>query len=129
MAEGKRRALKGMLATWEQRKARRKSEGEQVADGCPRPCAMHKSPPSLSVLLAGPGRPPWDALCLLRVFLAVPLLGVGDAPTSVHRLLHSNPTFAHYCDFLSCDVLKQAASGPRVGYPAYRCARNSLRRS
>lgn len=66
-----------------------------------------KSPPPLSILLAGPGRPPCDALCLLRAFLAAPLLGVGDDPTSVYRLLHSNPTFAHACDFLGRDALKQ----------------------
>jgi hypothetical protein len=46
-------------------------------------------------------------LCLLRAFLAAPLLGVGDDPTAVYRLLHSNPTFAHACDFLSRDALKQ----------------------
>jgi len=121
VAEGKQQALRGMLAAWEQRKASRKrAEGEPAAEifvtPSP-PCTddlpealrdVTKSPPPLRVLLSGPGRPPCDALCLLRAFLAAPLLGVGDDPTSVHRLLHSNPAFAHACDFLSRDALKQA---------------------
>ena len=120
VAEGRQQALKGMLAVWEQRKESRKGEGEQAADvfvTASPPCVddlpealrdVTKSPPPLSVLLSGPGRPPCDALCLLRAFLAAPLLGVGDDPTSVYRLLHSNPTFAHYCDFLSHVALRQA---------------------
>jgi hypothetical protein len=119
MAEGKQQALEGMLVAWEQRKANRKQANGAQADvlvTASPPCMddlpealrdFTKSPPPLSVLLAGPGRPPCDALCLLRAFLAAPLLGVGDDPTSVHRLLHSNPTFAHSCDFLSRDALKQ----------------------
>jgi hypothetical protein len=121
VAEGKQQALQGMLAVREQRKARRKqAEGGQAAEvfvtvsppcGEDLPAALRdftKSPPPLSVVLSGPGRPPCDALCLLRAFLAAPLLGVGDDPTSVHRLLHNNPTFAHSCGFLGRDVLKQA---------------------
>jgi hypothetical protein len=65
---------------------------------CPRP---------LSVIVGGAGRPPCDALCLLRAFVAAPVLGVADNPTSVHRLLRSNPTFAHLCGFLGREALKQ----------------------
>lgn len=53
-----------------------------------------------------PGALPCDALCLRRAFLAAPLLGLGDDPTSVHRLLHSNPAFAHICGFLGPNVMK-----------------------
>ncbi len=118
VARGQQQALEGVLAAWEQRKANRKhAEGAAdvlVTASPPRvadlPEALRdftQSPPPLSVLLAGPGRPPGDALCLLRAFLAAPLLGVGDDSTSVHRLLHSNPTFAHSCDFLGRHALKQ----------------------
>lgn len=118
VARGQQQALEGVLAVWEQRKANRK-QAEGAADvlvTASPPCVddlpealrdFTKSPPPLSVLLAGPGRPPGDALCLLRAFLAAPLLGVGDDSTSVHRLLHSNPTFAHSCDFLGRHALKQ----------------------
>ena len=120
MAAGKQQAQQEMLAVWEQRKTSRKQAGgEQVADilvsAAPSciddlPEALRdftKSPPPLSDILSGAGRPPCDALCLLRAFLAAPLLGVGDDPTSVHRLLHSNPTFAHRCDFLGRGALRQ----------------------
>ena len=118
VAASKQQALEGMLAVWEERKANRKqAEGAAdvlvtasppLVDDLPEALRdFTKTPPPLSVLLAGPGRPPCDALCLLRAFLAAPLLGVGDAPTSVYRLLHSNPTFAHACDFLGRDTLKQ----------------------
>lgn len=56
-------------------------------------------PPTMGTLLGGPGRPPCDALCLLRAFLAAPVLGLGEGPTAVHRLLRSNPTFARACGF------------------------------
>jgi hypothetical protein len=66
-----------------------------------------KRPPAISDLLRGPGRPPCDALCLLRSYLGAPVVGAGDGPTEVHRLLHSNPTFARACGFLGRDALKQ----------------------
>jgi hypothetical protein len=68
---------------------------------------LSKRPQRLTTILSGPGRPPCDGLCLLRAFLAAPLLGVGDDPTSVHRLLHSNPTFARSCGFLGPRAMKQ----------------------
>jgi hypothetical protein len=118
VAAGKQQALEGMLAVWEERKAaRQQAEGAAnvfvtasppLVDDLPEALRdFTKTPPPLSILLAGPGRPPCDALCLLRAFLAAPLLGVGDAPTSVYRLLHSNPTFAHACDFLGRGARKQ----------------------
>lgn len=64
-------------------------------------------PPQLSDLLSGPGRPPIDALCLMRAFLAAPLLLDRDDPTSVHRLLHSNPVFARACGFLGPQATKE----------------------
>lgn len=118
VATSKQQALEGMLAVWEERKAIRQ-RAERAADVLVTvspplvddlPEALRdftKPPPPLSILLAGPGRPPCDASCLLRAFLAAPLLGVGDAPTSVYRLLHSNPTFAHACGFLGRDALRQ----------------------
>ena len=63
-------------------------------------------PPTLRDLLDGPGRPPCDALCLIRAFLAAPLLGIDDSPAAIHILLRSNPTFAHACGFLGRDVSK-----------------------
>lgn len=118
IAAGKQQALEGMLAAWEERKAtRQQAEGgadvlvtasPPVGDDLPEALRdFTKTPPPLRILLAGPGRPPCDALCLLRAFLAAPLLGVGDDPTSVYRLLHSNPTFAHACEFLGRGALKQ----------------------
>ncbi len=63
-------------------------------------------PPPLSNILDGPGRPPCDALCLMRAFLAAPLLDVTDSPTAVHRLLRSNPTYARACGFRGPASLK-----------------------
>lgn len=116
-------ALQGMLNEIEQRKARRKAgdaEQGQAADVFVDPSPnvddeslppslrdFAVSPPPLSAMLGGVGRPPCDALCLLRAFLAAPLLGVGDDPTSVFHLLRSNPTFAHMCGFLGREVLRQ----------------------
>ncbi len=121
VAASKQQAQQEMLAVWEERKASRKqAEGAQAADvlvsAAPAfvddlPEALRdftKSPPPLGDILSGVGRPPCDALCLLRAFLAAPLLGIGDDPTSIHRLLHSNPTFARRCDFLGRHALKQA---------------------
>jgi hypothetical protein len=113
-ADGEQMALQGMLEQIEQGKADRKqaeSEGEVgnvLFDALPDsqdetlPEVLRdfsKTPQSLTNLLSGRGRPPCDGLCLMRAFLAAPLLGVGDDPTSVHRLLHSNPTFARNCNF------------------------------
>lgn len=58
-----------------------------------------KEPPSRMSLLEGRGRPPCDARCLTRAFLAAPLLGVDDSPTRVYHLLHNNPSFAYQCGF------------------------------
>ena len=121
-AEGKQQALQGMLELMEQRKASRKqADGESAPDvfvdalpgrddeALPEVLRdFTKSPPPLQAVLAGAGRPPCDALCLLRAFLAAPLLGVGDDPMSVYKLLHSNPAFAHQCGFLGRGVLKQS---------------------
>lgn len=120
-AKGKQQALQGMLEVSELRKAKGGSEDEQNAaeifvDAMPTrgdedlPEVLRdfsKCPPSLSTLLGGAGRPPCDAMCLMRAFLAAPLFGVGDDPSSVHRLVHGNPTFADLCDFLGRSVLKQ----------------------
>lgn len=65
------------------------------------------APPRLRDLLSGPGRPPTDALCMMRAFLVAPLLGVTDSPEAVHRLLHSNPTFARACGLLGPNAHKQ----------------------
>jgi hypothetical protein len=119
-AKGKQQALQGMLQVMEERKANGKrgvgSAADVFVDATPDkadatlPEALKdfsKSPPPLRQILAGPGRPPCDALCLMRAFLAAPLLGVGDDPTSVHKLLHSNPTFARACGF-------QASGAPKA---------------
>ena len=65
------------------------------------------TPPRLSDLLSGPGRPPIDALCMMRAFLAAPLLGVPDSPEAVFRLLHSNPTFARACGFAGPTAVRE----------------------
>ena len=117
-AQGEQQALQGMLEIIEQRKADGKnalSEGEAVKvlfDA--RPDSedeslpdFSKTPQSLTTVLSGRGRPPCDGLCLLRAFLVAPLMGAGDDPTSVHRLLHNNPTFARQCGFLGPGAMKQ----------------------
>jgi hypothetical protein len=124
-APTRQQALQGMLEQMEQRKARRGADEASGAHGQaadmfvdPSPNAQDESLPlslrdfsvpplPLSVLLDKPGRPPCDALCLLRAFLAAPALGVDDDPTSVFHLLRSNPTFAHKCGFLGRNVCKQ----------------------
>ena len=122
-AQGKQHAFQEMLKLMEQRKAtHRASKAPLSAEDVlvnPRPVRpgaegradalsdFSVKPPFLQDLLSGPGRPPCDALCLLRAFLAAPLLGVGDGPTDVHRLLHSNPAFAHLCGFLGRTTMKQ----------------------
>ena len=120
-AQSKQQALEGMIERITTRKVGR--EGEPGAEGNATfveaspdredeslPEALRdfsKPPPPLGILLSGPGRPPADALCLLRAFLAGPVLGVDDSPASIFNLLHSNPTFARACDFLGRDAMKQ----------------------
>jgi hypothetical protein len=123
-AEGKQLALQGMLDVLEQRKVERKQAASQgdtsgvLFDARPDPGDdnlpkvlrdFSEPPPSLAQTLSGPGRPPCDALCLMRAFLAAPLMRTTDDPTSVHHLLHSNPTFARACGFLGKDAMKQAS--------------------
>lgn len=114
-------ALEGLLEENEQRKARRRAAGAEPAspadvfvvpgpdgDDETLPPSLRDfsvSPPALSQFLGGVGRPPCDAICLLKAFLAAPLLGVGDSPTAVFRLLHSNPTFARRCGFMGPGVM------------------------
>jgi hypothetical protein len=126
-AAGKLKALQGMLDVIVDRKAQSKAEaGENTAsnthertfvdaltqrDVADLPQALKdfsELPPSLYNLCGGPGRPACDALCLMRAFLAAPLLGLGDDPTSVHRLLHSNPSFARVCGFQGRTIMKLA---------------------
>lgn len=121
-ADTRQQALEGMLEVIEERKVLRKQS--RGADDAPPvfvepqagsadetwPASLRDTllpPLPLDVVLGGPGRPPCDALCLLRAFVAAPVLGCNDNPTAVHRLLRSNPTFAHFCGFLGRDVLKQ----------------------
>jgi hypothetical protein len=121
-AASRQQAFEGMLEQMEQRKASRKKaktalEPEDVfveplpkalEDSLPAPLAdFTLTPPPMGLLLGGAGRPPCDAKCLMRAFLAAPLLNVGDGPTSVHGLLHSNPAFARLCGFLGKNVMKQ----------------------
>jgi len=118
-APSKQQALQGMLEVMEQRKATSGGEQPQAAEVFVDPMPTRNDenlpqalrdfstrPPSLSELLAGAGRPPCDAVCLLRAFLAAPLCDVGDSPSSVHRLLHGNPAFAHLCGFLGRSARK-----------------------
>jgi len=119
---GRQQALEGILEVIEQRKHNRKQAGDQQhaadvfvearahGEDHRHPDALRDpavTPPPLGAILCGPGRPPCDALCLMRAFLSAPLLGVGDDPGSVFALLHSNPTFASQCGFLVRGALKQ----------------------
>jgi hypothetical protein len=121
-AQSRQQAFEAMLGQMEQRKLSRKqakaplTPAEIFVEPQPeqRDRTLHPAlvdlsvkPPRLDDILCGAGRPPCDALCLLRAFLAAPLLGVGDDPTSVHRLLHSNPAFAHLCGFLDTNANKR----------------------
>jgi hypothetical protein len=127
-AEGKQQALQGMLEFIEERKTSNADTAADVfIDVTPEqtdvslPEALRdfsKTPSSLRDILAGPGRPPCDALCLMRAFLAAPLLGVGDDPTSVHKLLHSNPTFARACGFQATGTPKMAGEMTSRALPA-----------
>lgn len=119
-AAGKQQALLAMFGATAARKAVEKEAAsrdgpaifvEPRPDGADEelPVALRdfsKNPPPLRNLLEGRGRPPNDALCMMRAFLAAPLLGVGDSPTAVSALLRSNPTFASACNFLGRDALK-----------------------
>ena len=118
-AEGKQQACLEMLEVRERRKDSSEdelSEADVFVDAMPTRADeelpevlrdFSRRPPALSSLLGGAGRPPCDAMCLMRAFLAAPLVGVGDNPSSVHQLLHSNPTFAQMCGFLGRSALKQ----------------------
>jgi len=121
-ANSRQQAFEAMLEQMEQRKSSRKrsraplTPAEVFVEPQPeRPAPpLHPAlvdfsvkPPPLDDILCGAGRPPCDALCLLKAFLAAPLLGVGDDPTSVHRLLHSNPAFAHLCGFQDNSAIKR----------------------
>ena len=121
-ASSKQQAFESMLEKMEQRKAERKNAEAPLAPDevfvnplperreSPFPDALRDfsvKPPPLIQLLGGVGRPPCDALGLLRAFLAAPLLGVEDNPTAVHRALHGNPAFAHLCGFLGCTTLRE----------------------
>jgi hypothetical protein len=121
-ADGKQAALLGILEWIEQNKVERSKAtcegktGTVFFDAHPDaedeslPAVFRdfsKAPPSLTLILSGQGRPPCDGMCLLRAFLAAPLMDVGDDPTSVYRLLHSNPTFARTCGFLGPAAMKQ----------------------
>lgn len=120
-AQNRQQAFEGILGVMEQRKASRQQiKGPLAPEEVfvnpfagrherPLPDALADfsvMPPTMCQLLDGAGRPPCDALCLLRAFLAAPRLGVGDDPTSVHRLLHNNPSFANLCGFLSSRAVK-----------------------
>lgn len=119
-ASGKQEAFVAMLEVMAVRKTIEKkaaSRDEPAIFFEPRPDDEDKSlpaalrdfstkPPLLRDLLEGRGRPPSDALCMMRAFLAGPLLGVGDSPTAISALLRSNPTFASACNFLGRDALK-----------------------
>lgn len=132
-ADGKQQALQGMLDVMEKRKAKDKraaagSTADVFINATPDktdatlPEALRdfsKRPPGLQQILTGPGRPPCDALSLMRAFVAAPLLGVGDDPTSVYKLLHSNPTFARACGFYASGALKVAGELTSRGLPAF----------
>ncbi len=130
-AQGKQKALQGMLDVLEERKANSKRGAVSAADvfidatpdktDATLPEALRdfsKAPPTLQQIFTGPGRPPCDAVCLMRAFLAAPLLGVGDDPTSVYKLLHSNPTFARACGFHASGALKVDWELTSRGLPA-----------
>lgn len=121
VAEGKKKAQQAMLELIEARKEHPPSavttfveardfvdDGDDGKKKLPDALKdFEVSPPPLAQILGGRGRPPADALCLMRAFLAAPVMGVGDDPTSVHDLLHSNPTFARMCGFLGRDLRRQ----------------------
>jgi len=120
-AGSRQQAFEGILDAMEQRKAsRQRAKGplapeDVFVEPLPKrgdkdlPAALSDftvKPPSLGEFLGDAGRPPCDALCLLRAFLAAPLLDIDGNPSTVYRLLHSNPAFAHLCGFLGANVMK-----------------------
>ncbi len=118
--KGQQQALQAMLAHMEEQKQGKGQEESArtnkifvesgPTDQLELPEALRDftvEPPSLQTLRQGPGRPPCDALCLMKAFLAAPLLAVDDNPTDVHLLLHSNPSFARQCGFLGRNVHRQ----------------------
>jgi len=120
-AAGKEQAQQGMLELLVARKAshaghKARDETGMFVDPHPLreeealPQALRdfsQAPPSLRDQLSGPGRPPCDALCLIRAFLGAPVMGLTDAPSSVFSLLRSNPTFARACGFLGPGAVRQ----------------------
>jgi hypothetical protein len=121
-ANGRQAALRGMLELVDERKGDDKpSVGRShravlVEAGIdPDDPSLHESlrdfskrPPLLEHFLGGRGRPPCDALAMMRAFLAAPLLGVCDSPRAVFSLLRCNPTFARACGFLGRDACKRS---------------------
>jgi len=117
----KQQAFEAMLLAMDERKRVEKAAASRddpaiFVEACPDaqdetlPEALRdfsKPAPSLGDLLSGAVRPPCDALCLMRAFLAAPLLGVGDSPKDVYLLLRSNPTFVRACGFLGRSAMKQ----------------------
>ena len=114
-ADGKQEAVDKILQVVVEQKGLPETAADIFVDPRPAPTPdLHPAlvdptvvPPSLSDLLSGPGRPPVDALCLMRAFLAAPLLVGRDDPTSVYRQLRSNPTFARACGFLGPQATKE----------------------
>ena len=122
-ASSRQQAFEQMLEQMEQRRASHKKAGsalgpeEVFVEPLPKhlgeslPASLSNfsiTPPPTSELLGGPGRPPSDAKCLIRAYLAAPLLDVGDDPTSVFRLLHNNSGFARRCGFIGRKANKQS---------------------
>lgn len=119
-AQTRTEALQALLQNREARKGQMKlaeSNKEVATFVDPRPVAddwpealrdFSKPAPSLRDLLSGPGRPPCDALCLMRAFLGALVLSESDSVVDVHRLLRSNPTFARACDFGGRNAFRQA---------------------
>lgn len=119
-ASSKQQALQSVLIGMEERKGSEKAASSR--DGTAifvevRPDAADESlpealrdfstpAPPLNSVLIGVGRAPCDAMSLMRAFLAAPLMGVGDSPAAVHRLLHNNPTFARACGFRGREAMK-----------------------
>ena len=97
LGSGKQQAFEAMLAAMEERKRTEKvaasrdvpaifveARPDEQDETLPEALRDFSKPaPSLSELLAGLGRPPCDGLCLMRAFLAAPLLGVGDSPNAL----------------------------------------------
>jgi hypothetical protein len=120
-ASGKEQAFQAYLELMDERKRSEKAASSRDATAIfveAQPDSQDESlpeclrdfsnpPPALSTLLAGPGRPPCDAMCLMRAFLGAPLVVGSGSPTDVFRLLRSNPTYARACGFLGRGAKKQ----------------------